>query len=56
MDATNQNVLLVLLTKVEIKSELRCATAVTNFELTYRNPSKESALECFYRFPLEKNT
>ena len=48
--------LLVPLTKVEIKSELRCATAVTNFELTYRNPSKESALECFYRFPLEKNT
>ena len=48
--------LLVPLTRVEIRSELRCATAVTNFELTYRNPSKESALECSYRFPLEKNT
>ena len=48
--------LLVPLTKVEIRSELRCATAVTNFELTYRNPSKESALECSYKFPLEKNT
>ena len=48
--------LLVPLTKIEIKSELRCATALTNFELTYRNPSKESALECSYKFPLEINT
>ena len=44
------------LQKVDIKSELRGATAITNVELTYANPNQESPLECTYVFPLEKTT
>ena len=47
---------LMPLSKVEIKSELRGATAITNVELTYANPNQESSLECTYVFPLEKTT
>ena len=47
---------LLPLSKVDIKSELRGATAITNVELTYANPNQESPLECTYVFPLEKTT
>ena len=47
---------LLPLSMVDIKSELRGATAFTNVELTYVNPSQDSALECTYVFPLEKTT
>ena len=48
--------MLIPLKRVDIKSELRGATAITNVELTYHNPSTKSALECTYKFPLEKKT
>ena len=48
--------MLLPLTKVEVKSELHGATAITNVELTYLNPNEENPLECTYTFPLEKNT
>ena len=44
------------LTKIDIKSELRGATAITNVELTYRNPEQQNPLECTFVFPLEKTT
>ena len=44
------------MSKVDIKSELRGATASTNVELTYTNPNAENALECTYVFPMEKTT
>ena len=44
------------LKKVDIKSELRGATAISTIELTYVNPHKENPLECTYVFPLEKTT
>ena len=44
------------LKKVDVKSELRGATAITNVELTYQNPHEDSPLECTYVFPLEKTT
>lgn len=47
---------LLPLKKVDVKSELRGSTAVTNVELTYLNPHGESPLECTYVFPLEKTT
>ena len=47
---------LLPLKKVDVKSELRGATAITNVELTYQNPNEDSPLECTYVFPLEKTT
>ena len=47
---------LVPLTKVDVKSELRGSTAITNVELTYQNPLDDNPLECTYVFPLEKTT
>ena len=47
---------LMPLTKVDVKAELRGATADTNVELTYINPSTDSPLECTYTFPLEKTS
>ena len=48
--------LLVPLTNVEIKSELRGALATTNVELKYLNPSETNPLECTYTYPLEKTS
>ena len=42
--------------KVDVKCEIRGATAITNVELTYQNPNDDSPLECTYVFPLEKTT
>ena len=47
---------LLPLRKVDIKSELRGPTAISNIELTYQNTNTESPLECTYVFPLEKTT
>ena len=47
---------LVPLTKVDVKSELRGSTAITNVELTYKNPLEDNPLECTYVFPLDKTT
>ena len=47
---------LLPLKRVAVKSRIHGATAVTNVELTYVNPSAECPLECTYVFPLEKNT
>ena len=44
------------LKKVDIKSEIRGPTAITNVELTYVNFMDENAVECTYTFPLEKTT
>ena len=44
------------LSKVDVKSELRAATAITNVELDYINPNQESPLECTFIFPLDKST
>ena len=44
------------LSKVDVKSELRAATAITNVELNYINPSEENPLECTFIFPMEKST
>ena len=46
---------LVPLQAVQVKSELRGPTAITDVELTYFNPS-ENPLECTYMFPLDKKT
>lgn len=54
-EVENKRVLLPL-TKVDVKAELRGATADTNVELTYINPSTDSPLECTYTFPLEKTS
>ena len=48
--------ILLPLTKVSIKSELRGAMATNAVELTYLNPYEDSPLECTYVFPLEKTT
>ena len=44
------------LTKVDIKTEIRGARAVTRVELCYVNPSKENPYECTYTFPLDKTS
>lgn len=51
----DQKVLLPL-KKVDIKSELHGATAVSTIELTYINPLLDNPLECTYVFPLIKTT
>ena len=51
----DKKVLLPLRT-VNVRTELRGATANTFVELTYYNPSQNSPLECTYTFPLDKNT
>lgn len=48
--------ILIPLTKVDVKAELRGTTADTCVELTYINPSTESPLECTYTFPIEKTS
>lgn len=47
---------LLPLKKVDVKSEIRGSFAVTNVELRYVNPHKDSPLECTYVFPVEKST
>ena len=44
------------LTKVDIKTEIRGAQAITRVELCYVNPSKENPYECTYTFPLDKTS
>ena len=51
----NKKVLLPL-RSVNVRTELRGATANTSVELTYYNPSETNPLECTYTFPLDKNT
>ena len=48
--------ILLPLTKVAIKGELRGALATTCVELTYVNPSALKPLECKFSFPLEKTS
>ena len=48
--------MLLPLKKVDIKSELRGATAMSCIELTYVNPHRDNPLECTYVFPMEKTT
>ena len=50
-----QKVLLPL-TKVDVKSEIRGAMVTQNIELTYVNPSSTNPLECTYIFPLDKSS
>mmetsp|Transcript_24425 Transcript_24425/g.28740 ORF Transcript_24425/g.28740 Transcript_24425/m.28740 type:complete len:145 (+) Transcript_24425:60-494(+) len=52
----NDEKVLLPLTKVSIKGELRGVRSTTEVELTYLNPSKDSPLECTYSFPIEPNT
>ena len=47
---------MIPLKKVDIKSELRGPTAVSNIELTYINSYTDNPLECTYVLPLEKAT
>ena len=47
---------LVPLTSVSVKSELRGPLATIEVELTYLNPLEDSPLECTYTFPLEKTS
>ena len=47
---------LMPLTKVDIKVEIRGALATTKVQLCYINPSKESSQECTYTFPLDKTS
>ena len=44
------------LKSIDTKSELRGAVAITNVELSYINPTKDSPFECTYSFPIDKNT
>ena len=48
-----QKVLLPL-TRVDVKGEIRGAMVTQLIELTYVNPSEDSPLECTYTFPLDK--
>ena len=50
-----QKVLLPL-QNVDVKTELRGATANTIVEMTYINANCDIPLECTYTFPIEKNT
>ena len=50
-----QKVLLPL-TKVDVKGEIRGATVTQNIELTYINPSADRPMECSYTFPIEKTS
>ena len=45
---------LLPLTRVDVKGEIRGAMVTQNIELTYVNPSEDSPLECTYTFPLDK--
>jgi len=47
---------LLPLNRVDVRSELRGATASTNVELTYTNPNLENTLECTYMLPIEATT
>ena len=48
--------MLLPLRSVNVRTELRGATANTSVELTYYNPSETNPLECTYTIPLDKNT
>ena len=49
--------ILMPLSKVEVKTELRGALATTTVELNYINPhTSNNSLECSYMYPLEKTT
>ena len=48
--------MLIPLNRVDVESELRGATALTNVELTYVNPYPDSPLECTFLLPLLKTS
>ena len=52
----NGEKVLVPLSKVAVKTEIRGAIATMNAELEYTNPSKSNPLECTYILPIENNT
>ena len=47
---------LLPLTKVDIKSEIRGAMVTQQIELTYTNPRPDRPLECTYTFPIERKS
>ena len=47
---------LVPLSKVDVKTEIRGAIATMNAELVYTNPSESNPLECSYILPIVNNT
>ena len=51
-----EQTVLLPLTKVDVKSEIRGSMVTQNIELTYVNPSPDNPLECTYTFPLDKNS